>query len=144
MTSSLGHCRSEEVIAALRSKGEIKPDKEVWQHVAPLFKSLVLMTQLERITHMESLLDRGAEVVLQFEKAMENMAAIRPVVAELEAYYSSPEWRADLEADEAGLLPHDLKRGVLSEDGIYNLLEEYRRLSMRLNHISQHGHYAKP
>ena len=27
-------------------------------------------------------------------------------------------------ADEAGLLPKDLKRGVLSEDGIYNLLEE--------------------
>ncbi|MBP5662714.1 MAG: DUF4298 domain-containing protein [Bacteroidales bacterium] len=29
---------------------------------------------------------------------------------------------------EAGLLPPDLKRGVLSEDGIYNLLEEYKRV----------------
>ena len=31
----------------------------------------------------------------------------------------------DFAADEAGLLPKDLKRGVLSEDDIYLLLEKY-------------------
>ena len=41
----------------------------------------------------------------------------------LEDYYTSGEWRADYEADEAGLLPKDLKRGVLSQDGVYDLLE---------------------
>ncbi len=46
----------------------------------------------------------------------------------LEAYYTSSAWLTDFEADEAGLLPPDLKRGVLSEDGIYNLLEEYNRV----------------
>ena len=30
--------------------------------------------------------------------------------------------------DEAGLLPADLKRGVLSEDGIWNLLVDVREL----------------
>ena len=44
----------------------------------------------------------------------------------LEAYYTSPAWLSDFEADEAGLLPPDLKRGVLSEDGIYNLLEDFK------------------
>ena len=34
----------------------------------------------------------------------------------------------DLADDEAGRLPKGLKRGVLSEDGIYNLLERYREL----------------
>ena len=34
----------------------------------------------------------------------------------------------DFEADEEGKLPADLKRGVLSEDGIYNLLTDYQRL----------------
>lgn len=34
-------------------------------------------------------------------------------------------WRADFEADEEGELPADLPRGVLSEDGIYNVLTEY-------------------
>lgn len=42
----------------------------------------------------------------------------------LRAYMESGQWRLDFEADEAGLLPKDLKRGVLSEDGLYDLLEE--------------------
>lgn len=44
----------------------------------------------------------------------------------LEHYYTSGEWRADYEADEAGLFPADLKRGVLSQDGVYDLLEQCR------------------
>lgn len=36
----------------------------------------------------------------------------------------SDAWKRDFTTDEAGLLPKDLKRGVLSEDGIYALLEE--------------------
>ena len=44
----------------------------------------------------------------------------------LEEYYTSGEWRGDYEADEAGLLPPDLKRGVLSQDGVYNLLEHFK------------------
>ena len=40
----------------------------------------------------------------------------------LTEYYDGGQWLRDYQADEAGLLPHDLKRGVLSEDGVYNLL----------------------
>jgi len=39
-------------------------------------------------------------------------------------YYEGPLWREDFEADEAGKLPKDLKRGVLSEDAVYNLLTD--------------------
>ncbi len=53
----------------------------------------------------------------------------------LESYYTSPAWRTDFEADEAGLLPPDLKRGVLSEDGIYNLLEEYKRVEEEMKEL---------
>ena len=42
----------------------------------------------------------------------------------LEAYYTSGEWMEDYEADELGELPPDLKRGVLSQDALYELLEE--------------------
>ena len=42
----------------------------------------------------------------------------------LEVYYTSGEWREDYEADERGELPPDLKRGVLSQDALYDLLEE--------------------
>ena len=40
----------------------------------------------------------------------------------LDAYMHSGLWKQDFEADEKGLLPKDLKRGVLSEDGLYDLL----------------------
>ena len=47
-------------------------------------------------------------------------------IARLEKYYTGKEWRFDLELDESGLLPAGLKRGVLSEDGIYDLLDRIR------------------
>ena len=90
------------------------------------------MTRIERITQMESLFDKSEEVVRRLEAALKDFAALEHDIAKLEAYYNSPQWRKDFEADEAGKLPKDLKRGVLSEDGIYNLLEESKRLIERL------------
>jgi hypothetical protein len=49
--------------------------------------------------------------------------------AALAAYYESGDWRRDFEDDEAGRLPPDLKRGVLSEDAVYNALSDNDRLS---------------
>lgn len=48
--------------------------------------------------------------------------ALAAMLEELTAYYDSPLWLADYEADERGELPPDLPRGVLSQDGVYNLL----------------------
>lgn len=66
----------------------------------------------KRIAEMEELFDK----LLAGNGTAEDKAV-------LEAYYTSKDWRYDFELDEAGLLPAGLKRGVLSEDGIYNLLE---------------------
>ena len=87
------------------------------------------MKRIDRITHMEGLLDKCTEVMGRLEQALEDFDALAPDIAELEAYYTSPQWRKDYEADEAGKLPKELKRGVLSEDGIWNVLEYYKRLS---------------
>ena len=46
-----------------------------------------------------------------------------PSLGELVRYYESDQWLRDYELDEQGLLPNDLKRGVLSQDGVYDLLE---------------------
>ena len=43
---------------------------------------------------------------------------------ELTAYYEGGQWLRDYELDEAGLLPPDLKRGVLSQDGVYHILDK--------------------
>ena len=47
---------------------------------------------------------------------------LRERLRELARYYESSEWKRDFEDDEAGRLPQNLKRGVLSEDGIYDVL----------------------
>ena len=67
--------------------------------------------QVKRITYHEGILQKA-----------ENGSP--EILGQLSDYYGSPEWKRDYAADEAGLLPSDLKRGVLSEDGIYNLLEK--------------------
>ena len=66
----------------------------------------------ERIARMEEL----------FDKVCAGKGTVQDK-AQLEAYYTGKEWRYDFELDEAGLLPAGLKRGVLSEDGVYNLLQ---------------------
>lgn len=39
--------------------------------------------------------------------------------------YMDTKWLFDYELDEQGLIPKDIKRGVLSQDALYNLLDEY-------------------
>ena len=74
------------------------------------------MTQEERIAYYESIMDSAEQKIAGGQDAS---AELR----ELEAYYTSPLWKEDYAADEAGLLPKDMKRGVLSQDGIDHLLE---------------------
>ena len=68
------------------------------------------MDIIERITHMEALFDRALET--------------RVIPAELRDYYTGGQWLRDYEAEERGELPPELKRGVLSQDGLWDLMEE--------------------
>ena len=90
------------------------------------------MDQIERIQHFETLLDRVAPVLDNLEEALDAFDGIQEDVQELSSYYESDEWRDDFEADETGKLPADLKRGVLSEDGIYDVLSSHYSLTVRL------------
>lgn len=86
------------------------------------------MTQTERIEHYERVLDAVTAAEEKLEKALEDFAAAGPLFRELESYYGSDDWKKDFEDDEKGLLPKDLKRGVLSEDAAYDALSDERRL----------------
>ncbi len=90
------------------------------------------MEQIERIQHYESLLDRIVPVLGNLAEVLDAFDAVQDDVKELSAYYESDEWRDDFEADDAGKLPKDLKRGVLSEDGIYDVLSDHYALTVRL------------
>ena len=80
------------------------------------------MDQLERIRYMEQLFDFVIEARNEQTISQDKNARIREATRILAEYYESKEWKQAFADDEAGLLPKVLKRGVLSEDGLWNLL----------------------
>ena len=66
------------------------------------------VSRLDRIAAMEAAFDRHA-----------------PEDMPLLAAYLDGDWKADYLADEQGLIPRCMKRGVLSQDGLYNLVTEW-------------------
>ena len=93
------------------------------------------MEQIERITQMEQRMERAAAAVMSLSAALDRYEEVREDISALEAYYDSDTWKQDFADDEAGKFPADLKRGVLSEDGIWNLLSDARELVERLHSI---------
>ena len=92
---------------------------------------------LQRIAAMEAAFDRTAAAVQALEKALDDYETIKGDIDRLTDYLETNAWREDFEADEAGLVPKDLKRGVLSEDGLYNLLGDIVSLHERMKEFCE-------
>lgn len=95
------------------------------------------MNQIERITAMEKHLNRALETVENLERALDEFIKVKPDIEELLDYYGSPTWFKDVEDDDQGRIPQDLNRGVLSEDGIWNMLYDYNLLQEKLLLLSE-------
>ena len=91
--------------------------------------------RIKRIEDMEERMDRTWKAVRELQTAIEQFNGVREDVEALSDYYENGCWRQDYEADEAGVLPEDLKRGVLSQDALYDLLAEYEALEGQLRTI---------
>ena len=74
------------------------------------YRRFYYLDRIERVEKYERLFDEAA-VSRDPEK-----------LRLLETYYASGEWREDYEADERGELPYDMKRGILAQDALYDLL----------------------
>ncbi len=98
-------------------------------------------SSIRRIQDMEARLNRLKAFTEMMRQQLENPEEAENEARMLEAYYGSPEWKADFEADEAGLLPKDLPRGVLSEDGIDHALDDWRELRERFSKLSEREDY---
>lgn len=90
----------------------------------------VFNNRTDRIMWMERYLDEIVEIYTKEPDSIKRNKEIQHKIKILEDYYDSGLWLRDYEADERGELPPDLKRGVLAEDTIYNLLYD-------LNHIDE-------
>ncbi|MBR5428640.1 MAG: DUF4298 domain-containing protein [Clostridia bacterium] len=99
--------------------------------------------RIDRIRAMEEAFDAASAAVRTLSDALDGMEDAREALDRLTEYYESPLWREDFEADEAGLLPPDLKRGVLGEDGVWDLLTEWRELKKRMRLLIEDSADAK-
>ncbi len=88
--------------------------------------------QIARIRTMEQRMNRAAAAVKRLSVALDKWESAQEDITALGEYYGSDLWRQDFADDEAGLLPADLKRGVLSEDGLWNLLVDVREIDILL------------
>ena len=82
--------------------------------------SETIQTAIDRIKQMEECLD-----VLQQAHPSEirKDPALRKLLEDLIQYYQGGQWLQDYELDEQGLLPRNLKRGVLAQDAVYDFLD---------------------
>lgn len=92
--------------------------------------------QIARIKQMERHFNHASAAVNRFSNALDKYLAVQEDITSLSDYYGSDIWKKDFADDEAGLLPDGLKRGVLSEDGIWNLLSDCQELNARLQEIA--------
>lgn len=80
--------------------------------------------RIERISKMEDRLDEATRLLGKLNEVVGEFEDFKGELEALKVYMSSGEWKMDYEADESGLIPADVKRGVLSEDALYNLLQD--------------------
>ena len=90
---------------------------------------------VNRIKDMEKRMRRVTKVVKSMEYALDEWDLMNSDLKVLNKYLGSEERKADRQADEAGQLPDNLRRGVLSEDGIWDLLVDHRVMMQRLFEI---------
>ena len=84
-----------------------------------IMKKLAVWIAIGRIKRMERVFD----TLIWQSKNTPNDIDMK-LLKRLTDYYEGGKWSLDYRLDESGLLPIDLKRGVLSEDGVYDLLSD--------------------
>ena len=89
-------------------------------------KNAVSPAIIDRIRQMEACFDALQQALAQ-DPAADNEPWFESELQTLLAYYEGGQWLYDYTLDEAGLLPPDLKRGVLSQDAVYNFMELLNR-----------------
>lgn len=111
-----------------------------WQDVLSGCEGLLRrLQQEERIRSMEEALCCSCGVVTALQAALAQYEVVLPRLRALQAYYESQLWLQDYDADRAGHLPADLRRGVLSQDAVYDLLRDNDRLLEDMAALMERG-----
>ncbi len=90
------------------------------------------MEKYEHITKMENIMVQQGEMLKEMNQILDAIEAHREKYRELLTYYYSEQRSQDLDDDANHLIPETMSRGVLSEDGIFDLIGDYRDTAFRM------------
>ena len=90
------------------------------------------MDQIDNIKKMEVIFDKARKNIDDLTENLQQYHNLQGEIEELVSYYQSEQWMKDYTDDEEGKLPADLKRGVLSQDGVYDLLNDEKEMIAEL------------
>ncbi len=92
---------------------------------------------IKRVARMEAVYDQSCQAVEALLQAAQTYLDRRAQLRELEEYYLGPVWMADFDRERAGEFPRDMKRGILTEDAIYDLLTDEARMKGLLETVME-------
>lgn len=95
--------------------------------------------RLENITKMENILNRTDKLISEMEKLLEKWEQNQQDFNDLMNYYTGEERGKDLEDDRLKIIPQDLPRGVLSEDGVFDTYGNRKDLSIKMIKVGVAG-----
>ena len=90
---------------------------------------------IERVRVMEEDFNVVRDIMNEMEVAISHFESVQERIEHLSNYLENGQFLKDFEADERGELPKDMPRGVLSEDALYDLLEDVTEMRSRLKAV---------
>ena len=84
---------------------------------------------IDRIQKMEQCFDMLITAEQNDPDAIMEDPCLKSFLCMLIHYYENGQWLHDYELDEKGLLPQNLKRGVLAQDAVYDFLDRIRNIT---------------
>lgn len=90
---------------------------------------------IDRIIKNEKRLDKLKQLIVELQNSLNDYKVLESEIKLLEKYYGSKNWFIDKELYENGKISN-IKAGVLSEDEVWNSLEELDQLMRQMQKIS--------
>ena len=89
---------------------------------------------IERIIKNEERLDSTLSSIKKLEDSLNEFKLNKKNIQLLKKYYGSPNWFKDKECYESNTIPK-IKAGVLSEDAVWNMLDDIDNLIIEMKEI---------
>ena len=88
----------------------------------------VMHTAINRVRQMELCFEALQSTAEEHPDAIREDDSLKAALQSILQYYESGQWLQDYELDEKGLFPKNMKRGVLAQDAVYDLLDRMKPL----------------